>query len=117
MKPQIEEEQLNLSPPIHIWASKTCPHCGEVRNLTGFIEGLWESNNNDEVRYYLFHEPYQFLLNYWHQKDIAHVYQLDEVGRKEYLALFEPGEMLQVWGDGHGGWSKEYLELFGALDG
>jgi len=89
MTHHIEEEALILNPVIHTWATKLCPHCGAFRNMTGFVEGLWEANESVEVRYYLFHEPYQFLSDYWHNKDEIFLKDLSENRRKEYLALFE----------------------------
>ena len=112
----LEEEPLNLSPPIRTWATKECPHCGETRNMTGFVEGLWEVNRNEEIRYYLFHEPYQFLSSYWHSKDKEFLWGYTADKRNEYLDLFTSGELNQIWGDGHGGWSKEYIELFAGPD-
>jgi len=112
----MQEELLDLNPPILTWATKNCPHCGEFRNMTGFIEGLWEANSGDEIRYYLFHEPYSFLSSYWHNKARSYVKGCTEDKRREYVKLFTPGEMLQVWGDGNGNWSQEYVDLFGETD-
>ncbi len=103
----IEETQLELNPPIHTWATKLCPHCGEFRNMTGFIEGLWESNVSEEVKDYLFHEPYLSLSNYWHENDLAFLEGLFIPGREQYLVLFRPGDVHQIWGDGKNGCSRE----------
>jgi len=80
--------------------------------MTNFVEGLWEANENDEIRYYLFHEPYQFLSNYWHGKEIIYLRKLSHEKLEAYLELFQPGTLNGIWGDGQGGWSKEYMELF-----
>ena len=46
-----------------------CPHCGDYTSFWGeddLLFELWEANTDDETRYYLFHEPYQFLERYYH---------------------------------------------------
>ena len=108
----IVEPALYLDPPIHHDETRQCPHCSEFRNITGFLGELWEANLNDEFRYFMFHEPYQFLSDYWHMEDIKAFRGMVEWKRKLMLKNVQPGQLHRVWGDGMGGWSKEFLELF-----
>ena len=109
----IVEPSLNLNPPIHTWATVECPHCGDFRHIVGYLRRLWDANEGDEHRYFMFHEPYQFLSDYWHQREVVMLRGEEMWKRNVYRNMLQEGQFHRIWGNGQGGWSKEYLELFG----
>ena len=109
----IVEEVLDLNPSIHTYATRECPHCGNFRHITGYLSELWEANyNNDEVRYYIFHEPIGFLMEQAYIKERNLFRKLKPSERKAWLQGRQKGQLHRVWSDEYGGWSREFLDLF-----
>ena len=109
----IIEEVLDLNPSIHTYATKECPHCGNFRHIIGYLGELWDANyHNDEVQYYIFHEPITFLVNQAHIKERNLFRGFNVAERKIYLQSRQKGQLHKVWNDGQGGWSREFLRLY-----
>ncbi len=53
-----------MTQPLHNNAIRECPHCGAYKQLTPTLLELWP-DSNDEDKYYMFHEPEEFLNKLW----------------------------------------------------
>ena len=53
------------------WAVE-CPHCGKVKQIQSTLLFDWWEEGDDELRYYVFHESYELLKDYW--KGVSTIY-------------------------------------------
>lgn len=65
-----------------------CPHCQGVRQLESQMLFDWWKDADDEARFYIFHEPYELLRDYWSNITTQYDTMLQARGHKPFSQVY-----------------------------
>lgn len=65
-----------------------CPHCQGVRQLESQMLWDWWQEAEDEAQYFIFHEPYELLSDYWSDITTQYDTKLKAQGNKTFSEVY-----------------------------